>query len=389
MDETMNRAVPRCVILAAVIAAQSWLEAGNLRLMWKLRLDPIIKERAPSGSANPHTVNAIKFSPDEQQLAVAVGIHPIEGSFTSHLLILETKTPGPVKQQFELKRGVFPADDVDADLFWAPDGNTVAVSEVIISLRDGRACAFDASEAWLGGYLNSQTIVARLTPAHVDREHPSSHFVLFSSDCERQDTWNVDEPWLIQDVSPVRGLAVVQQAYLGHLGLFDPPRGATLLVDFRLEKVLRRWPADEMQPNQVRFAESGKTLCAAAGGVGRYAVPVRCADVDTGNLIAEADSVKRAWSIVTASESSRVIIAQYRPEPDNRPTTSVLDRRIVWDFRTGRQIAIWRPEIQKWRFPIGTIKHWRNNPFVFAISPTGKYIAEGGNGVLRLYEVEP
>ena len=117
-------------------------------------------------------------------------------------------------------------------------------------------------------------------------------------------------------------------------------------------------------------------------------MPVRCLDVDTGKVIAEAASVKRAWSITTASESSRVVIAQYRWELENRPTTSVLDRRIIWDFRTGRQIATWRPEFQKWRFPIGEIKQGRSNPFVFAISPTGRCIAEGGNGILRLYEMK-
>jgi hypothetical protein len=146
---------------------------------------------------------------------------------------------------------------------------------------------------------------------------------------------------------------------------------------------------DEILPKQVRFAEGGRTFCAAAGTQNHTFVPVRCLDVDTGRVIAEAASVKRAWSIVAASESSRVVISQYRPEPENIPTTSVVDRRVVWDFRNGQQVAVWRPEFQKWRFPMGKIRQWRSNPFVFAISPTGKYIAEGGNGVLRLFEIEP
>jgi hypothetical protein len=28
-------------------------------------------------------------------------------------------------------------------------------------------------------------------------------------------------------------------------------------------------------------------------------------------------------------------------------------------------------------------------PFVFAISPDGEYVVEGGNGILRLYKIEP
>ena len=386
----MNRAIYRYMIFpAALIAVHSWLEAGSLHKVWELRLDPIIKEPAPLGSASPHTVNTIRFSPDEQRLAVVVGMHPIEGSFTSHLLIVDTNEPGTENRQFELARGVFPGEVDYPALLWSPDGGSITVSGVVIPLGGGKECSFDSWDAWLGGYLDSHTLVGRLTPAHVDREHPNSRLVLFGSNCQREDIWSVDGAWLIQDVSPDRGLALVLQTYLGHVGLFDPPKGETLLVDVRRKQVVRRWSATDLMPHQVRFAEGGRTLCAAAGGVRRYAVPAQCVDVDTGKVIADAASVKRAWSIVPASESSRVVIGQYRPEPDDKPTTSVLDCRIVWDFRTNQQIASWRPEVQKWRYPIGSFRHWRSNPSVFAMSPTGKYTAEGGNGVLRLYEIEP
>jgi hypothetical protein len=385
----MNSAILRYLILGCVVlAVQLLAEAGSLRKVWELQLDPIIKEPTAADSAI-HTVNAIRFSPDEQQLAVVVDMHSTEGSFASHLLILDAKSSGTAPHQIELKQGVFPGDAYPSlpPLFWSPDGQSIAMFDLIISLQDGKTCLFEGRGLSVDGYIKEQTLLGRITPVKIDFKHPHSRFALFNSHCELVDSWAVDDAWLTDDISSESGLALVQQ------GAYDRPPSehlrATLLVDFRSKRVLRQWSTNELLPKQVRFADGGKVVCAAAGGVGRNVVPVRCVDVDTGKVIAEATGVKRAWSITTASESSRVVIAQYRREPENKPTTLVVERRIVWDFRTGRQIVAWRPEFQKWRFPIGEIKHWRSNPFVFAISPTGRYIAEGGNGVLRLYEIEP
>jgi hypothetical protein len=390
MDKTMNRSlIYYAILVAAFVDSQPYAEAESLHKVWELRLDPLIKESSSSSAKSPHTVSKIQFSPDEHQLAIVVGMHSVAKSFTSHLLVLKTDTPATVIRESELEQGILPGEEDYPVLLWSPDGDAVSVSGMIILLRDGGACSFATWDVWLGGYLDNHTQIGRLTGAPVDREHPKSRFLLFGNHCDRGDVWTVEDAWRIDDVSPHSGLALVRQSYLGHVGLFDPPRGATLLVDFLRRQVLRRWQADELLPHQVRFAEGGKTVCAAGGGVKQYAVPIRCLNVDTGKVIAEAPSVKDALGIVTAADSSRVVISQYRPDSDDRPTTPVLERRIVWDFRTGQQIAAWRPEFQKWRYPIGTIGHWRGNPFVFAISPTGRYIAEGGNGVLRLYEVEP
>ena len=77
------------------------------------------------------------------------------------------------------------------------------------------------------------------------------------------------------------------------------------------------------------------------------------------------------------------------PNSVKHSATPELERRVLWDYRTGQQLADWIPESQKWQYPIGDMKLERSNRFAFAISPTGRYIAEGGNGVLRLYDIEP
>ena len=129
---------------------------------------------------------------------------------SSHLLILESNVPHTENVQLELTQGLLPVGDEETGLLWSPDGNSIAALEVIIRLRDGRACSFAPGKAWIGAYLNSQTVVERIVSDHVDREHPSSRFVLLNQECEKQDTWNVDDGWLIHDVSSARGLALVQ-----------------------------------------------------------------------------------------------------------------------------------------------------------------------------------
>lgn len=64
-------------------------------------------------------------------------------------------------------------------------------------------------------------------------------------------------------------------------------------------------------------------------------------------------------------------------------------RRIVWDFRAGKEIVSWRPEFQSWEVPLrdGSTKRM-HEPYRFAISPDGQYVAEGGNGILHLYKIE-
>jgi len=106
LDKAMNCAIlSRLILAGAVLVVQPFSEAGSLRKVWELRLDPIIKESTVSG-LTIHTVNAIRFSPDEHRLAVVVDMHPAENSFASHLLILEAQSPGAATQQIELKGGL-------------------------------------------------------------------------------------------------------------------------------------------------------------------------------------------------------------------------------------------------------------------------------------------
>jgi hypothetical protein len=57
-----------------------------------------------------------------------------------------------------------------------------------------------------------------------------------------------------------------------------------------------------------------------------------------------------------------------------------LKRRFVWDFRTGKELGSWKPVTQ-------TKTLHSNRPEEFDISPGGRYLAVGGDDVLRVCEV--
>ncbi|HXP86789.1 MAG TPA: hypothetical protein VN841_18805 [Bryobacteraceae bacterium] len=60
-----------------------------------------------------------------------------------------------------------------------------------------------------------------------------------------------------------------------------------------------------------------------------------------------------------------------------------VDRRLVWDVGTAREIAAWKPFKQPYS-PAVTVHPYRN----CALSSDGQFVAEGGDGVVRLYRLD-
>ena len=143
----------------------------------------------------------------------------------------------------------------------------------------------------------------------------------------------------------------------------------------------------------ARFAESGKTLCGLHGD--EWHRTVECVSVDSGRTL----GVGKEWSnpeIRTAIASSRVVISEYTRKLDWIDLcwyTGALRGRVIWDFRSGKTIARWKPKDQKVitgdygaRSSPANVPQTR--PYLFDISPDGGYIVEGGAGVISLYRIE-
>ena len=142
----------------------------------------------------------------------------------------------------------------------------------------------------------------------------------------------------------------------------------------------------------MRFADSGNAICEGTSIDGPAKEPLRCIDVDTGALIAEAATINGGGAILTAERATRIVADDYQAVriPFSYEYGVRLKRRVVWDFRTGKELVSWGPGTQSYQIlgpatpPLPV-----RLPFCNAISPDGKFIAEGGKGTLRLYEIEP
>ena len=65
-------------------------------------------------------------------------------------------------------------------------------------------------------------------------------------------------------------------------------------------------------------------------------------------------------------------------------------RRRVWDFRSGKEVVSWQLESMTYSISIDFDGFNRDRrPVPCAISPDGEYIAEGGNGRIWLYKIQP
>jgi len=73
---------------------------------------------------------------------------------------------------------------------------------------------------------------------------------------------------------------------------------------------------------------------------------------------------------------------------------SVPQRRLIWNIRTGEEIASWgrfsmdaHRQKELWGKEAKDAQTIRTM-FVLSLSPTGKYLAEGGSGSVSLYALE-
>jgi hypothetical protein len=396
------------LLMLAVLVGQSAANSGELRKVWELDLRKIVRG-TPSANAATLPVQLLRFSPDGQQIAVAVGWDLSRKIFKSQLLVTDVRQPEAAPKQFVISAGVGNEGTLESSHFgWSPDGKTVFAAGKVIRLPDGTAC--EPPPGWTVLIGNDSLVQVRSDPidgkavrAQMDamrewfRNHPGlpytpsaippsppepkSHFKFFDSECQaRGEEWQVTEKWDIHDVSTERGLLAMTRevGFLKH---------ELLIVDPFARKIIRRWPPDSGPRGQ--FVDGGKAMCGGGDVEDTGKAPLSCWEVDSGEKISEAPTINGGEPIAAAAHSSRIIASDFRRA--NRPLFSdnyvaILQRRVVLDVRTGKELVSWRPQSQSY---ININNEREEEPFQFAISPDGQYIAEGGNGTIHLYKIEP
>jgi hypothetical protein len=367
------------IVFAGVTATGLLAGAPKPKVLREINLNAIIHE---SGALLPstHSVQGLAFSPDEKWIAVGVGRHWKPGSHqmgdqgVSHLLVVPVNAESG--QNLQIDPGLWVPGD---SLQWSPDSSTV-----LFAAAPPKWYAVPGGELWKQGQPDG-----RLTgvPGFVDMAHGlayeaglhasfSAHepTVLDTFDLAGRivDTWRSPGPWIVVAVSPDRHLLAVSEetatAAENHY-----------IFDYRTKTVVRRWPG-EFFP-QPYFAEGGKTVCSVQL-YGRGSPHAQCWDVDSGDKVSEFSGFSGGQPASVSSHGSRVLLTHvrvYRGITEEHDLHS-FHNRIVWDFRTGKEVVAWVPMTQVRETGLNPPEDKATGFGLSVLSPSGRYVAEGSNG---------
>lgn len=395
----INRCCALLLAFSGLLAPLS-SHSESLVKVWDLDLKNVIE-----GKGLKHThdlpVLALRFSPDGTMLAVAVDLWAQDVDNKSHLVLLHTKQPAIDARVSEVNASIG-VDENGAGLNffgWTPSGRAVYASGTVLDIEGRKKCEMPPPSSFNALFIRDDLAVEKDRP---DFSRPfdwkkRSLFTFLDADCRQLGNWEVPEQWAIQDVSPDRQLFSVVRSRdatpeeLGDGGLYF--RTENLIVDPIARKVLHRWSGARPPGGYGGyFADSGKAICSGSDARDAERAPITCWEVDTGNKIGEAPTANGGIPMATALHAPRVVVADRRRRkiPFSYEYGLPYGRRVVWDFRAGKEILSWRPEVQSYDFPFpkGPAKR-THEPYRFAISPDGQYVVEGGNGILHLYKIEP
>jgi hypothetical protein len=366
-----NRCTPFFVLLVC-----SGLFGGSLQPVWTLDLHKV--EGVNADEELP--IRALRFSPDGHQIAIIAGfLKGGDGRRASNLFIVGSKSPAMGARRVSIATGVNELEsDLSPDGFqWSPTGTRLFVGGTVVSLPDYATCEVPS----VGGFVSSERIVT-------DATGDFSRLREFNPGCLPLSTWEPGENWMIVATSPEEGLLLVSREMPFFKRTF-PPNNETLVVRAGDRTVVGRWPS--AQGPTGRFADSGRAICGGNGADQADRVPVQCWDSLTGKVIATAPTVNGGSPFAVATKATRMVASDYHRYriPFTSEYGQRLKQRVVWDFKSGKELASWEPEKQDY------IDHSTKTPIKvsdmakFAISPDGEFVLDGANGVVRLYKIVP
>jgi hypothetical protein len=356
--------------LAVLVGQLSVGQTAELRKMWEVDL----RKAAHLTDGSPDVpVFALRFSPDGQKLAVIADVYKARSGRKSRLVIVDVGNHTPEAQQFDVTFGLL---DWGAALNfgWTPSGNIIYALGKAINLAGGTSCELPNQSIFVSDDIGVSVLPDSL------RQHTEITF--YDQMCKERDKWEVPESWLASDVSTDRCLISILRSSDG-AGV----GGERLIVDPLRRRVLQRWP--ENAGGLWKFADQGRVVCQGGAVLNRDRAPAVCRDVDTGREVGETRK-NGADPIATAAGANRAVFSELgrRKNPFESDYETTFKGRFIWDFGTSQELASWFPESQTYQNVFKPTKK-TTEQFRFAMSPDGQYVAEGGNGIIRFYKLEP
>jgi hypothetical protein len=373
---TLKRSVFTISLVLAVLSCLTPpARSGTLREVWEVDLRKLVPA---TNGIRQFPVFALRFSPDGRKLAVIADIYQAQEGRRSRLLVSDIDPPPARFREFSVQFGILEDGGSALNFGWARAGEIIYALGKVIHLADGTTCDLPNQSVFVN---DDVAISARGVPASGIIN--STHITFYNQNCEVRGQWNVPEGWLISDVSADRAMLSILKEGI-NIG-----EAEGLVVDPMARKVVRRWSWKEFPGGAWRFANSGKALCHGGSGLNVNRSPALCRDVDNGKEIGE--TLRNGEEpIATSSRGTRVVVSDYRRTkiPFDYEYKTTFKGRYVWDFGTGQELASWYPGSQTYPNVLAPPKQI-TEPFRFAMSPDGQYIAEGGDGIIRLYKIGP
>lgn len=321
--------------LAGAFLALIPLAFGGMEKVWEVRLSDYLSGTDASLGLLAYDAVAAAFSPDAKFLAVTT----YRDQHRAHLLVLDVASPKTAPKHFDL-------DSCPQDIQWSPTGAVMKICDTVLRLSDGNTCHEDRS--------------ARFVDAEQLGHFAQPNFVLDDLGCKMTASWPLDGD-LVVDSAPARNLALFRSG------------GRLKILDVGTREVLGSWTRIS-SAGRAAFVAAGRTVCLSDGLERR----MRCWEVSTGTEMSSLPKLNGVLDSVAAS-SSRILIntsVHMMVLPLDR-CCDFLFRWRVYDMISGRQVASW---------PM----HDVNGPWnICVLSPDGRFVAEGGDGVVRLYRLTP
>jgi hypothetical protein len=365
----------RVAFLCALIfpGSSSYSGAATLRKVWEIDLRKSYQGDLDERGREMPLVG-MEFSPDGEEIAAITRAAVVSGRREYVIWVARARSPEAPVKSFGAQ-AVFGPESNLKDFSWSPSGSALDAGGSVFNLASGARCSVPE----FGAFLGEDEIIASTSTGY---SAPESRFGIFDRGCRIKAEWVSPERWFLMDVSPERRVLFMEQPRMPH---------ETLIVDPQDGRVLHRWQGADRPYG--RFANSGRDICGIVATTRLSGTSVGCWDLDSGKVHGVFPE-NGGEPFAVSSRSSRIIVSNYRyfRGPIRDLDRNVFRDLVVWDFAAERAVVSWRPQFQAFggdNYVDGRPPKRLDEMDKVAISPDGQFVVEGGNGVIRLYRIEP